>query len=74
LSAGDRRRLLVLGLPTFGMALSVTISTYLPVLASGHRASRPRDRQGVGGPASGKEKTMEQVVSHRSGLRRVGQR
>lgn len=30
----------VLGLPTFGMALSVTtISTYLPVLASGHEAS-----------------------------------
>jgi MFS family permease len=40
LSAGDKRRLLVLGLPTFGMALSVTtISTYLPVLASGHQAS-----------------------------------
>ncbi|HET7589664.1 MAG TPA: MFS transporter [Solirubrobacterales bacterium] len=40
MSGGEKRRLLVLGLPTFGMALSVTtISTYLPVLASGHRAS-----------------------------------
>jgi Na+/melibiose symporter-like transporter len=40
MSATDKRRLLVLGLPTFGMALSITtISTYLPVLASGHQAS-----------------------------------
>ena len=40
MSGAEKRRLLVLGLPTFGMALSITtISTYLPVLASGHRAS-----------------------------------
>lgn len=40
MSPRDKRRLLVLGLPTFGMALAVTtISTYLPVLASGHQAS-----------------------------------
>ncbi len=40
MSGADRRRLLVLGLPTFGMALAVTtISTYLPVLASGRQAS-----------------------------------
>lgn len=40
MSRRDKRRLLVLGLPTFGMALSITtISTYLPVLASGQRAS-----------------------------------
>jgi len=39
-SGSDKRRLLVLGLPTFGMALSITtISTYLPVLASGREAS-----------------------------------
>lgn len=40
MSGRDKRRLLVLGLPTFGMALAVTtISTYLPVLASGRQAS-----------------------------------
>lgn len=40
MSGAERRRLLVLGMPTFGMALSITtISTYLPVLASGQRAS-----------------------------------
>ncbi|HET9154614.1 MAG TPA: MFS transporter [Solirubrobacterales bacterium] len=40
MSGRDKLRLLVLGLPTFGMALSTTtISTYLPVLASGHQAS-----------------------------------
>jgi Na+/melibiose symporter-like transporter len=40
MSGADRRRLLVLGLPTFGMALSITtICTYLPVLASGQQAS-----------------------------------
>lgn len=40
MSGRDKRRLLVLGLPTFGMALSITtISTYLPVVASGQQAS-----------------------------------
>jgi MFS family permease len=40
MSGADKRRLFVLGMPTFGMALSITtISTYLPVLASGHKAS-----------------------------------
>jgi Na+/melibiose symporter-like transporter len=37
---GRRRRLVLLGLPTFGMALAVTsVSTYLPVVARGLAAS-----------------------------------
>jgi MFS family permease len=40
MSGEQLRRLALLGLPTFGMALSVTaVSTYLPVLASGNQAS-----------------------------------
>lgn len=40
MSPRERRRLLVLGLPAFGMALAITaVSTYLPVLASRQQAS-----------------------------------
>lgn len=40
LSTSERSRLLVLGLPAFGMALAITaVSTYLPVLARQQRAS-----------------------------------
>jgi MFS family permease len=38
--AGERRRLLVLGLPTFGLALAITtVSSYLPVVASNFTGS-----------------------------------
>jgi MFS family permease len=40
LSREERKRLLLLGLPTFGMALSITaVSTYLPVIAREFEAS-----------------------------------
>lgn len=40
LSGAERRRLALLGLPTFGMALTITaVSTYLPVVARGFHAS-----------------------------------
>ncbi|HEX8753609.1 MAG TPA: MFS transporter [Solirubrobacterales bacterium] len=40
MSREARRRLILLGLPTFGMALAVTaVATYLPVVARGERAS-----------------------------------
>ena len=40
MKSADRRRLLLLGLPTLGMALAVTVvSTYLPVVARGEGGS-----------------------------------
>jgi hypothetical protein len=40
LRAAEKRRLALLGVPTFGLALSITVvSTYLPKLASEFTAS-----------------------------------